>query len=161
MNEKDVARFWSRVNRDGPTHPTLGTKCWDWTGYKGHALGYGRLGLSNPRRNVWTHRASWELANGHIPEKTCVLHRCDRGCCVNPEHLFLGSLADNIHDMQSKGRHGFGETHSQSKLTDDAVRSIRARAYATDTIAALAREFQVARATIRRVAQRKMWQHVT
>ena len=57
-------------------------------------------------RKVLAHRVSWELANGPIPENMCILHSCDTPLCVNPEHLFLGTLADNMADKERKGRHG-------------------------------------------------------
>ena len=60
-------------------------------------------------RKVLAHRVSWEFANGPIPENMCVLHACDTPLCVNPEHLFLGTLADNMADKEKKGRHGRDE----------------------------------------------------
>lgn len=52
----------------------------------------------------YTHRVSWVIHNGAIPPGMAVLHRCDIGECVNPEHLFLGTQTDNMKDMQEKGR---------------------------------------------------------
>ena len=51
------------------------------------------------------HRAAWVDANGPISEGMCVLHRCDNPPCVNVDHLFLGTQADNIADMVAKGRY--------------------------------------------------------
>lgn len=97
-----VERFWPRVNRDGPVpshRPDLGP-CWIWTGGVG-SHGYGALAKS-----ALAHRFSWELHNGPIPSETpCVLHHCDTRRCVRPDHLFLGTRADNTADMISKGRH--------------------------------------------------------
>jgi hypothetical protein len=64
--------------------------------------GYGRKWF---RDKVWfAHRVAWVEANGSIPNGMCVLHRCDNPPCINVEHLFLGTKADNLADMRAKGR---------------------------------------------------------
>lgn len=92
-------RFAQRVTRaDG---------CWLFNGGKTH-FGYGRLSL---RGNRWitAHRFAWLLHRGDIPDVSlCVLHRCDNPPCVNPDHLFLGTHADNVRDMVRKGRASTG-----------------------------------------------------
>jgi hypothetical protein len=106
-------RFWSHVDRSG--------ECWNWTGALAKGLEkrkthhYGAFCYRQHGKRVWimVHRYSWELANGpivgHVPGhpelEICVLHKCDNTLCVRPEHLFLGSDKDNIHDMIRKGRH--------------------------------------------------------
>ena len=90
-------RFWEKV--------AITRGCWLWTGRPRNAYGYGRLRLGgehDPTTNA--HRVAWLLANGPIPEGLWVLHRCDNARCVRPDHLFLGTPADNIHDMDRKGR---------------------------------------------------------
>lgn len=75
--------------------------CWIWDGYV-NAGGYGTISWQKrPRR---THRFSWEVHKGAIPEELYVLHRCDNRRCCNPEHLFLGTQKDNMQDMIAKGR---------------------------------------------------------
>jgi hypothetical protein len=74
--------------------------CWIWQGYLS-AGGYGRLSIGN-RKNVYAHRASYTAFIKTIPEGMCVLHRCDEPSCVNPNHLFLGTQADNMADMKKK-----------------------------------------------------------
>lgn len=91
-------RFWQQVT------PSDG--CWRWQGAVAR-VGYGVLGAGDadqPKRLIYAHRASWELHYGPIPDGLCVLHTCDNRCCVNPAHLWLGTRADNIHDMIAKGR---------------------------------------------------------
>lgn len=98
----DKARFWKKVNKDGPLQLHMESSCWMWTKAKDRN-GYGRFWSGT--QTIRAHRAAWTLANGPIsPDNICVCHRCDNPGCVNPEHLFLGSNADNTQDMITKGR---------------------------------------------------------
>jgi hypothetical protein len=83
-------RLRSRLVED----PTTGCHVWTSTLATG---GYGRVLVS-------AHRLAWELAHGPIPDGLLVLHRCDNPPCCNPEHLFLGTVADNMADKTAKGR---------------------------------------------------------
>ena len=75
--------------------------CWLWTGTV-DLKQYGRF--SKQGRLCSAHRIAWELYRGSIPTDRNVLHRCDNPSCVNPDHLFLGTLTDNMRDMARKGR---------------------------------------------------------
>lgn len=86
--------FWERVDRS--------KDCWEWRGYRNWA-GYGII-HPTPGVKLRTHRIAYELTHGPIPIGLYVLHRCDNPSCVRPEHLFLGTLADNNRDMAAKGR---------------------------------------------------------
>jgi hypothetical protein len=86
-------RFWANVDKSGD--------CWEWQASV-NLDGYGRFCLKGKR--IRAHRLSWVLANGEIPEGMCVLHKCDNPPCVSPDHLFLGTRADNVRDMVQKGR---------------------------------------------------------
>jgi hypothetical protein len=127
--------------------------CIVWTGAVDRR-GYGRIGCGG-ERDGWdyTHRVAWTLANGEIPDGMYVCHRCDNPPCCNPDHLFLGTAAENSADMVAKGRAvGFpGETHPQAKLTDADVRLLRSLA-PTATYADLARRFGIARNHARALA---------
>ena len=93
------------------------TGCWEWTG----KIKEGRYGVIKVNRtnDAYAHRASWMIHFGEIPDGMCVCHKCDNTRCVNPDHLFLGSLADNVRDMVAKGRQRGNE---QPKVRDDMGR---------------------------------------
>lgn len=94
--------------------------CWEWTGAR-QTFGYGLLRVDGRLQRA--HRYSYERYNGPIPAGLFVLHRCDNPPCVNPNHLFLGTVQDNSDDMCRKGRQAHNATWS--KLTDAQVRAIR------------------------------------
>lgn len=159
-------RFWRKVTKTD--------SCWMWTGCVS-TDGYGRIKLDKPSSlNRTTHKLSWEIANGPVPDGLFVLHKCDVRRCVNPEHLFLGTQQDNVDDMLSKGRNqrgsghymarrggGKGEDNRASKLTEAQVLEIRAR-YKPRTVGVdvLAKDFGVSRSTVWLVIKRKLWDHI-
>jgi len=79
-------------------------ECWNWKGPIS-TPGYGqiRFGSIKPNR-IDAHRASWIIHKGEIPKNIFVCHTCDNRICTNPDHLFLGTLKDNIRDMNNKKR---------------------------------------------------------
>jgi hypothetical protein len=90
--EKDRARFWGYVVK--------GDGCWEWRNRLSRR--YGRFAIG--RRSAAAHRLSYVWAYGAFDEILLVCHRCDNPRCVRPDHLFLGTNADNMHDMKAKGR---------------------------------------------------------
>lgn len=137
------------------------TGCVEWK--RGTHDGYGMIWANGrPQR---THRAAWAAANGPIPDGLHVLHKCDNRRCVNVEHLFLGTNADNVADKVAKHRQYFppdmkGENHPHSKLTDDKVREIRRLASQGHSNRYIARMFEVSIMTISFIRNFKTWTHV-
>lgn len=91
-------RFWSKV-----TKLNGHDACWVWHSSL-NAQGYGQFWIKSLFGNLPAHRLSYALTHGPIPDRLCVCHHCDNPICVRPDHLFLGTHADNIRDMHKKGR---------------------------------------------------------
>jgi hypothetical protein len=97
LEEGVIDRFMSKIEFI-PEH-----SCWEWLGAKSQSgKGYGILRIGG--KNTGAHRISYQIFKGPIPKDLFVLHTCDNRGCVNPMHLFLGSLSDNVQDMYRKGR---------------------------------------------------------
>ena len=101
------------------------SRCWIWIGQK-QRQGYGKLYIGS-HRYMLAHRAAYWAFCGDLPPDLDVLHRCDVPACVNPNHLWLGTQADNNRDMMGKGRASClrGAAHGRAKLTEEQVRNIR------------------------------------
>ena len=150
-------KITSRIRKDE-------SGCWVWTGNLTSG-GYGDIKIGsrtdNTRRSVRAHRLAYELFVGPIPPGMCVCHSCDNRQCVNPSHLFLGTLQDNADDRDRKGRNRpppYGESNGQSKLTENDVMEIRAAVGLTNI--ALARRFGVGRKAILDVRHNTTWRHL-
>lgn len=146
-------RFWEKVSKTG--------ECWEWIGRKNKA-GYGIFTIGHLDK-ILAHRYSWTLKNNVIP-KLHVLHRCDNPCCVNPEHLFLGTQADNNADMRSKGR---AVNIGRPKLTKIQVREIKDKLVigeqykkGTGNTNKLALQYGVSIASILAIGTGRTWKHV-
>ena len=147
-------RIWSRVDRkqDG---------CWLWPGGLSGG-GYGEMTIDHHVRPV--HRVVWELTHGPIPAGMFVCHHCDVRNCVRPDHLFIGTAADNTRDMDEKHRRvnvpSLGEKHGMHILTALQVVTIRRRLANGEEGKRLAAEFGVTPGTISAIKTRRKWRHL-
>ncbi len=131
--------------------------CREWTGVKSKA-GYG-LAQWKDASSPSAHRIAWEVERGAIPEGMQVLHRCDNPSCVLVDHLFLGTVRDNMVDMASKGRQRGprGVDHWKAKLDAEAVLAIRADPRSLrQTAAAYGIDYTV----VSKIRRGTMWRHV-
>lgn len=145
-------RFWAKVKK--------GDGCWTWQAGK-TTYGYGKFGSAN------AHRVAWELTYGLVPDGMCVCHNCDKDypvgdityrLCVRPDHLFLGTMAENMADKMAKGRQPSGEGNPNAKLTAAQVAEIR-RMYAAGGVLhrELAAQFGVSRSLVGNIIRGEHW----
>lgn len=137
------------------------TGCWLYAGNSTN--GYPLVFVHGKRRTV--HRAAWELLRGPIPVGMFVCHRCDTPACWNPDHLFLGSPAENFHDMRRKGRANapprrLGSASRHAKLIESDIPVICADYERGQTTRQIAAEYGVSLRTIGDVLNGRGWKHV-
>lgn len=156
MDQSVVARFWAKVDRNGPTMPHMDTPCWVWTGAKCGGK-YGVIWYK--RKNVLAHRFSLLVATGQEPPMVC--HHCDNQTCVNPSHLYAGDADTNGADAAARLLVPRGEANNNSRLTEDLVKEIRARYASGESALKLSRDYPVSRVSIGNVVHRKTWKHVS
>lgn len=142
-------RFWEKVDKKGIDD------CWEWMGGKNKA-GYGRFKVRK-QDHIRAHRISWILVNGPIPEGLSVLHKCDNRSCVNPNHLFLGTQADNMLDMKTKGRNIFGDKHKNAKLKPEDVYKIRELLNLGTKPKLISKLFNISRRNVAKIKLGKAW----
>ncbi|QHB41407.1 endonuclease [Mycobacterium phage Megiddo] len=136
--------------------------CWEWNGWR-NDNGYGEYGTrigDVKTGEILAHRLAYIAWHGPIPEDQEVRHRCDNPPCVNPDHLEIGTHADNMNDAKIRGRTARGVTHGLAKLTDDDVRAIRAASAAGESYRSLAQRYGVNKFHIGRIVRREKWSHV-
>lgn len=141
-----MKRFWDKVDKSG--------ECWEWTAHTGKG-GYGRFRVNG--KTVDAHRFVLELEGSDIPSSMCVCHTCDNRRCVNPDHLFLGTRADNHADMRKKNRGNTGEKNGSVKLTEKDVKEIR-RSEAKQS--EIAKAYGVSNGQISGIKNRRYWKHI-
>lgn len=169
LNPRQQNNFRKHFNSGEPAD------CWPWIGAVGTG-GYGVFAVN--RRIRMAHRVSYRMSVGYFDPSLKVCHRCDNPICVNPGHLFVGTQADNIADMDSKGRRRMacgssngsvtkphsrprGERNTEAKLSSHDVNEIIA-CYIPRvvTLSALASRFGVKKCTIWKIVKRRTWTHI-
>lgn len=148
--ESIADRFWAKVR--------VTNGCWTWQAATDRK-GYGLFKMSG--KTIGAHRAAWIITNGWKPihPECAVMHKCDNPSCVRPDHLLIGSNADNMADKVFKGRQASGQktVSGNAKLSPDKVRRIRASKERTGI---LADALGVSGAAIRFVRAGATWRHV-
>lgn len=144
-----MTRFMRKVDTSG--------ECWRWLGYICPRIGYGKFQLGG--RCFTANRAAWQLFYGEEPASVLdVCHTCDNRWCVRPEHLFLGTRAENLADMAAKGRSLKGERSRVAVLNYARAAEIRHERVSTGrTFASIARSFGVSETTVRSVVHGQRW----
>lgn len=144
--------FWSKVEKtDG---------CWIWTGPFNTTARYGSMRFGSIK--MLSHRYSWVLHNGTIPDGLVVCHKCDNPPCVNPEHLFLGTHHDNVHDKMKKNRavNVIGSKIGCAVFVESEVFDIRVRAASGESVKSLAKEYEASETAVRQLVKGNTWKHV-
>jgi len=137
--------------------------CIEWQGAT-TTHGYGQLSMNG--EIFYTHRLSYEIYKGEIEDGLQINHRCHNECCVNPEHLYMGTQQENVRDAVVEGEYvsnfGIGDEHFNSKLCEDDVIELR-KLYSTGdyTYEELGRKFNVNENTVGEAIRGDTWSHVT
>ncbi len=136
--------------------------CWIWSGCLTWN-GYGEIGSGSAAgRTTRTHVAMYRESVGPIPAGLFVCHHCDNRACINPQHLFLGTAAENSADMRAKGRTNGprGERSASCKLTPPQVLEIRRLATEGLSRSAIGRMFGVSKSSVSGIVTRRKWAHI-
>jgi hypothetical protein len=147
----EIDRFMEKVSPE----PMSG--CWLWTGAVTSG-GYGTFTVRD--KTVRAHRYSFEHFRQSIPAGLDALHKCDVRMCVNPDHIFIGSHADNMADKVAKRRQPMGDKHGRAKLTEEMVLDIRTSVASGVTQRQMGDKYNVSNQTVSEIVNRKKWRHV-
>ena len=147
-------RFFSKVIKSNT--------CWFWTGCK-DKCGYGLLYYKN-RKNINTHRLSYELHFGEVLDGLCVCHSCDNPSCVNPQHLFLATHKQNMEDKKNKGRtyngNQKGINNPGSKLTENEVIEIKYLLESNISQSNIAKKYNISQTLVSAIKLEKIWKEI-
>lgn len=136
--------------------------------------GYGVI--FHNKKQTYTHRVSYELNKGRIPDGMCVLHHCDTPSCINPEHLFLGTQKDNVIDCINKKRNFIlpknfgnlnstrvnpkivqGENNGMSKITWKIVDEIRTMHANKISDYDISKKYNISKCQVNKITRNKSW----
>jgi len=145
----DKCRFMSYVKKTD--------SCWLWTGGK-NRRGYGAFSLiSIGKKRVPAHRVSFIFYKDDIPDGKCVCHTCDNPSCVNPDHLWIGTSAENSKDSFDKGRTLRGERNPRSKLKKEDVIKIRTLSKTPMTQKHIGELFNITAGHVNNIIKNRVW----
>lgn len=131
--------------------------CWICTSHAPNYYGYPVIKRNG--KKIILSRYMHEKYKNKIPENMCVCHKCDIRKCINPDHLFLGTIADNIEDMVKKGRNSKGENRPTAKLSTKQAYKIKF-GHNNLLYKEIAKLYNVSIVTIGRIKSNKSWKHL-
>lgn len=131
--------------------------CHIWTASK-MKNGYGKFGNGFGRSPLLAHRFAYARRYGEIPHGMVVMHKCDTPACVNPDHLVLGTQADNVADMLAKRRNARGERRWNAIATEKIV--VKVRTSRGLTRRQLAEKYNISYDVVSQIIRRDTWKHI-
>lgn len=165
-----MSEFWNQMNYPEErlkvifnkiNYPDNEDECWIWTSYK-NKDGYGMTSFEGKIHRL-VHRIIFECYNGPIPDKMLVLHTCDNPPCCNPNHLFLGTVSDNVKDRVNKQRSASGERNNKATMTDQEIYQILTNINngKYKSIAQICQECHISRRIIENILRGENWLHIS
>jgi hypothetical protein len=134
--------------------------CWLWTGCKLKSKWeYGQFKVNGKIEKA--HRVSYQLYKGEIPQGLIVRHTCNNPCCVNPEHLELGTQQDNMDDMVKANRQAVGIKNGRSKIKEEDIPDIRRRLALGESYYSIGKLYGVTHAPIKQIKNGRSFAYVT
>ena len=142
------------INRFNRKWKLVSSGCHEWAG-KPDSWGYGRITINGG--TYLAHRVSYEINVGEISSGKVICHSCDNPICVNPNHLFQGTHADNVSDRVKKNRSARGTNNGRAKLTPEHVKEIRIDASSSYNIS---KRYNVDPKLIRLIKKQIIWKNI-